>query len=256
MNEYELRARLQQMAAYREICQAVRSGAGHTLFNAVLWLALTFYIYNAMGPHPWLLVYAALGLAELFVGLWKKFAPSVEAVLADGLVLLGFGGFILIRSFLAWQGIINWPFSPISVLLGVWWLSDAYNSFKGYGALRRAFPERPTRDQISWFNDLIAEIRAADPRVDELAVDIPSTPHWKGKLLGSTAFFVPMRGESVLVAGPGEFDILRENEDHGTGSRRAVFRLHGQPFAEFAIDDASWTNYQKWLAAHAGPGAA
>jgi hypothetical protein len=256
MNEFELRARLQQMAGYRQICQLVRARAGHTLVNALIWLGLTYYLFTAIGPHPMLLGYLALGVAELLVGLWKKFAPSVEAVLADGLILLGFAGFILARQVLAWQGVINWPVNPISILFGVWWLSDAFNSIKTYGALRRAFPDRPTRDQIAWFNDLVREIRAADPETDDAAVDLPTLPHWKAKLLGSTAFFVTAHDDSVLVAGPGEFVIHREGEDRGTGLRRAVLQVHGQAFPAFEIDDASWANYAKWRAANAGPGAA
>jgi hypothetical protein len=200
--------------------------------------------------------YAVLGVAELFVGLWKKFAPSVEAVLVDGLILFAFGGFVLLRQVLAWQGIGPGQVHPVSILLGIWWLSDGVKAVKGYGALRRAFPERPSRDQIAWFNDLVYEIRAADPETDDAALDIPTSPHWRAKLLGSTAFFVTTRGGSVLVAGPGDFAIHRDDHDRGTGQRRAVLHMHGQPFAEFKIDDASWANYQKWVAANRGAGSA
>lgn len=253
MDEHELRARLQQMAGYREVCQAVRAGAGHTLFNAAIWLGLTALLYQALGPHPWVFVYLALGLAELFVGLWKRQAPTVEAVLADGVVLLGFGGFVLLRQYLAWQGLARGPVNPLSVFLGLWWLYDAVNAFKAYAALRRAFPERPSRDRIAWFNDLVREIRAADPQTDEAALDLPTAPHWKAKLLGSTAFFVTARGESVLIAGPGQFEVHREGEDHGTGNRAAVLLVHGHAFPAFRIGDASWDNYRKWQAAYGGP---
>lgn len=246
-----MRFRLQQVIAYRQVRAAVRAGAGHTLINALIMLGLTYFLYTAVGADSIVLTYGAIGLAELAVGLWKKFAPSVEAVLADGLILLAFGGFALGRFVLAWQGVINGPANPISVFLGLWWIHSAVGSFRAYGGLRRAFPERPPADQIAWFDDLIYEIRTADPETDAAAVDLPTRPKWKVKLLGSTAFFVAAKGDAVVVAGAVDFEIVRERAEQGTGRRKALLRLYADQYPEFPIDDASWANYQAWAAGHA-----
>lgn len=251
-DEYEMRARLQSVAAYRELCRAIRSGATHTLVNALIWLGLTALLFQGIGPDPILLGYLVLGAAELAVGVWKKVRPTVEAVLVDGIVLLGFGGFILIRQFLAWQGIINWPVHPVSIFLGVWWLSDAFRAFRTYGDLRRAFPERPAPEHIAWFDDLVLEIRASDPQTDPLALDLPTRPRWQAKLLGPIAFFVSDKG-AVWLIGPDDFALKREKIDHGTGHRRAMLSIGSERFPEFEIDDASWANYQNWMASRSEP---
>ena len=132
-------------------------------------------------------------------------------------------------------------------------LMGAIGRFKDYRLLRMLFAERPSADHMAWFDDLVREIKAADPQSDELALDLPTSPHWKAQLLGTTAFFVTLKGNMVLVAGPEDFEILREKADHGTGRRKALLRIHEIPAPEFEITDATWTNYQKWRAANPLP---
>ena len=107
---------------------------------------------------------------------------------------------------------------------------------------------------MAWVDDLAAEIRSADPQTDALALDLPTTPHLRAKLLGSTAFFVAAHGDAVWVAGPDEFRIEREGRDHGTGRRRARLWIADRFYPEFRIADASWENYRKWMAGRAVPG--
>jgi hypothetical protein len=240
-----MRFRLQQVAAYRQLCASVRAGASHTLINAVIWLALTWMLYNIVGLDLVVLVYLGIGVAELLVGLWKKAHPVPEAVLADGLVLFAFGLATLGRQFLVWQG-GGKPW-PLSIFLGAWWLYDGFKTVRVYLDLCRAFPVRPTRDQIAWFDELVYEIRTADPEIDDLALDLHTRPRWKVKLLGPIAFFVGLRGDAVLLLAPGDFEITRERTEHGTGLRKARLRIAGQGAVDFEIDDASWANYQKWI---------
>jgi hypothetical protein len=101
---------------------------------------------------------------------------------------------------------------------------------------------------MAWFDDLLREIRSSDPESDELALDLPTQPHWKAKLLGKAVFFVTLRNEIVLVAAPGDFELLREKVDHGTGRRKSILSIHGMRYPEFQIADASWANYQRWCA--------
>ena len=241
-----MRFRLQQVAAYRQLCASVRAGATHTLVNAVIWLGLTWGLFRPFLPESLLYVYLGVGVAELLVGLWKKIHPVPEAVLADGIVLFGFGLVTIGRQVWVWQ-VIGQP-QPISVFLAVWWLYDAYRTVRIYADLRRVFPVRPSPDQIAWFDELVYEIRTADPVTDDLALDLRTRPRWKVKLLGPIAFFVGVRGDSVLLLGPEDFVITRERTEHDTGLRRARMQFPGATPQEFEIDDASWANYQKWVA--------
>jgi hypothetical protein len=246
-----MRARLQTVAAYRELCRSVqRSGRENVVF-ALLMLGFAYYTFqpNAVGVMAVVAVlYAGLALAEFAVGLFKWLAPMAEGVLLDAFILLLFAGWNL-----GWQGlavVAGVPPNPISLLLGLYMLVGAFGRFRSYGTLRRLFAERPSPDHVAWFDDLVHEIRASDPHADDQALDLPTRPHWKAKLLGGTAFFVA-GGGAVWVAGPDDFVLRREPTDRGTGRRKALLSIYGEAYPEFEIEDPSWANYTKWLAAQA-----
>lgn len=246
-DDTEMRFRLQQVAAYRELCREIRSSGRGNIFFALLML---FIAYSA-GQADWALaLYALLALAELGAGLLKWAFPSAEGVLVDALILLLFAVFNLGTAGLRMQQGGN-P-NLVAVFLSLFLLMGAVNRFRSYSGLRRLFADRPSRDQIAWFDDLVYEIRTADPETDDQALDLPTKPHWKAKLLGSTAFFVARRGDAVVVAGPFDFDLAPDGRDRRTGLTRVLLHIHGQTYPEFGIDDASWENYRKWLAANHG----
>ena len=249
-DDTEMRMRLIGVAAYRELCRGVcRSGRDNIAFAALM--SFLAYISWQNAPNIIIVVYCILIGSELAVGLFKWFFPSAEGHLFDGCVLLLFAvgnrGFQCL-AFKAGNGA-----SPVVILFGLLILSQAISRFKFYGQLRRMFADRPSAEQLAWFDDLVREIKAADPQTDDLALDLPTQPHWKAKLLGTTAFFVTAKGSMVLVAGPDDLELLREKADHGTGRRKALLRLHEVPSPEFEISDASWANYQKWRAANPLP---
>jgi hypothetical protein len=191
-------------------------------------------------------LYTGLALAEFAVGLFKVLVPRAEGVLLDAFVLLLFAGWNL-----GWQALrvqAGMQPTPVILVLGLYMLFGAFARFRHYGALRQLFRERPDREHIAWFDDLVREIQWADPNSDDLVLDLPTRPHWKAKLLGSTAFFVATDGNSVWVAGPDEFSLRREKTEHGTGSRKALLNIHGMDYPEFTLSDVSWANYTKWMA--------
>ena len=251
-DEVTMRLRLQNVAAYRELCRGVRRTGRENVVFALIMIGLAFYTFrpNAGGIAAVVFVlYLGLALAEFAVGLFKLLFPTAEGVLLDAIVLLLFAGWNL-----GWQAlalVVGVPPNVAFIFLGLWTLLGALNRFKGYLALRRLFVDRPSAEHIAWFDDLVFEIRASDPHLDPLALDLPTKPHWRAKLLGGTAFFVTVSGSSVWVAGPEDFTLRREATDHGTGQRRAFLSIHGERYPEFNLEDASWTNYMKWLAAQA-----
>ncbi|MCE9563832.1 MAG: hypothetical protein K8U57_17455 [Planctomycetes bacterium] len=250
-DDFAMRLQLQKVVAYRELCRSVRRSGRENVFFALILLLFAYLAWENGNGRPAavvaLVLYGLLALGELFVGLFKWLLPSAEGVLLDGIVLLVFVGY----NFLGFLGGVRPP--GWAILLGLFMLWGAIGRFKAYGQLRRMFAQRPSAEHMAWFDDLVAEIRAADPQSDELALDLPTDPHWKGKLLGTTVFFVATRGHTVLIAGPHDFEILREKADRGTGRRKALFSIYDVPHPEFEIADASWANYQKWRIAYPLP---
>jgi hypothetical protein len=246
-DQLTMRLRLQQVAAYRELRRSVqRSGRENVVFSLVM-MGLAYFLHSQGLAGAFLLLYCVLIAGELLVGLFKWAAPSAEGFLLDGFVMAAFAAFIGWREYLAFQkgGGLN----PIYVFFALLILSGALNKFRAYGQLRRLFAERPDPEHIAWFDDLVREIQTADPVADRLVLDLPTKPHWKAKLLGTTAFFVTATGNTVWIAGADDFSLRREKADRGTGYRKALLSIYGQGFPEFELDDASWDNYVKWAAA-------
>src|SRR5687768_7709089 len=102
-DEVTMRARLQQVAAYRELRRSVaRSGRENVVF-ALIMLGLAYYTFrpNAVGIIAIVfMLYVGLALAELAVGLFKLLMPTAEGVLLDAFILLLFAGWNL-----GWQGL-------------------------------------------------------------------------------------------------------------------------------------------------------
>jgi hypothetical protein len=254
-DEATMRYRLQTVAAYRELCRSVRRSGRENVLFALLMLGLAYYRFqpNAVGlPALVPYLYAGLALAEFAVGLFKVLAPMAEGVLLDAFILLLFAGWNL-----GWQGwaVANgFRLNPVALLFGLYMLFGAFGRFRSYGALRRLFAERPGRELLAWFDDLVREIQAADPHADDLVLDLPTRPRWKAKLLGATAFFVATDGNSVWVAGPGDFVLRREKTDRGHGRRKALLSIYSESYPEFDLDDVSWENYTKWMATQTASG--
>ena len=248
-DDFEMRMRLQQVAAYRELCRGVRRSGRDNVAFAGLMAFLAYMVWKG-GANPFVLAFYGLLIgSELAVGLFKWVFPSAEGHLFDGLVLLLFAAVNLGFQFVAFQRGV--PPNPIVILIGLLILGQAFNRFRFYGQLRRMFAERPSAEHLAWFDDLVREINSADPQSDELTLDLQ--PIWKAKLLGSTAFFVSTSGNDVLVAGADEFEILREKVDRGTGRRRGILRIQDLSYPEIEITDATWANYQRWRTAHPLP---
>ncbi len=244
-DEANMRLRLQNVAAYRELRRSVQLGGRENVLFALLMFGIAYFNHSANAPWLITLLYGLLACGELLVGLIKWVAPSAEGVLLDALVLLVFAGWNL-----GWQGLAalggGRP-QPVILFLGLYMLFGAFGRFKAYATLRRLFAERPSAEHIAWFDDLVRDILTSDPHTDQLALDLPTSPHWRAKLLGSTVFFVANSGSAVWVAGPDDFSLQRAKHDPGTGSRKALLRVHGEAYPEFILDDASWSNYTRWM---------
>ncbi len=244
-DEITMRMRLQNVAAYRELCKAVQRSGRENVVYAVVMLGLAYFVFTTGAPLLFVLLYAGLALGELFVGLFKWVAPSAECLALDGVVLLVFAAFNLGWVYLAFQN--GRGINPIAVFFGLYMLLGASNRFRYYSQLRKLFADRPAPEHIAWFDELVRDIQSADPQTDSLALDLPTRPRWRAKLLGGTAFLVASNG-TVWLVGPEDFSLKREKADHGTGYRKALLSIGGEGYPAFEIDDASWVNYQNWMA--------
>jgi hypothetical protein len=244
-DEITMRSRLQTVAAYRALCRSVQRSGRENVLYAVFMLVLAYYLYS-VGGQSVAILYGALAGLELLVGLYKWAIPSAEGPLLDSFVLVAFSGVTFWRQYEQFQN--GFGLNPVMILLGLYMLFGALNRFRSYGQLRRLFAERPEREHVVWFDDLVREIHRADPQADELVLDLPTRPHWKAKLLGGTAFFVAPDGITVWVAGPDDFILRREKIDPGHGTRNAILSIYGQGYPAFELADVCWENYTKWIA--------
>ena len=196
-----MRAALRHVADYRELCAKVRKSGGKSLVFGGVMLFFWYQMFYGTAEQESVLSALHLGLAvlELGAGVVNRFLPSAEGVLFDGLVLAAFGGANLYRQYLASQGLVpNVPRGPnwVFIAFGVYWLLQGVRHVRGYAALRGKFAERPSATHVRWFDDLLREVRASDPESDPQALDLPTKPRLKAKLLGDTALFlVPGSGE-------------------------------------------------------------
>jgi hypothetical protein len=238
----QMRETFQRVIAYRAVCEAVRGTAGRTMFSGVFFLGLTALLFSVFGLEPIFLAYAAIGFGEILVGVWKKVSPSAEGVLADALFHFAFATAIGVRQLLIVQAGGN-P-HPISLFIAAWVLFDGIRTFQQYTALRRMFVDRPSREHIAYVDELIAEIRDSDPEIDQQALDLPTAPHLKAKLLGDLAIFVEPRSGGAIATSRDDVEI--EREESADGLSNGILRIDGEEYPEFVLSPANWRNYARW----------
>lgn len=243
----EMRATLARVSTYRKVCESVRASSGHTLFNGVLFLGIAYLNYNLIGRfHPILLGPILIGTGEVLVGLWKRIKPSPECVLLDAILQFCFVLSIAIREILLMQQGNRQP-STFSIVIGLWVGWDAINTFKYYLQLRRIFVERPTADHIAYVDDLSNEIENSTPFNDPTAIDIPTSPHLRGKLMGNIAFLLELNSRELFLCDRSELSIVPL--DRGNDKNLVQLTILREQYPPFEIDNTSLANYTNWKTA-------
>lgn len=248
----QMRFQLQKVIAYRELCRAVRhSGRSNVWFAALMGL----FVYLSWGQNAWavnimgvqvdrVMILSVLIGAELVVGLIKCLKPSAECFLLDAFVVSLFTAYNLFIFYFIWRA--GAQLNPVLIFFALYLLHGAVSRFKSYSEISKLFADRPSAEHLAWFDELIHEIREADPGIDRQALDLPTVPHWKAKLLGTTVFFVSLKDSAVWVLGPENFNIVLINQEYATETSRAILRIHDKTFPAFPISTATWENYRKW----------
>ncbi len=241
----EMRQTLARVSVYRKVCENVRASSGHTLFNGFFFLGIAYLSFMFRGNqfHYTLLGPLIIGTCEIILGLWKRINPSPECVLMDALLQAGFVLSIAIREFIMiQQGLIQKP-NTFSILIGLWIAYDAYNTFNFYLQLRRVFVERPTSDHIAYVEDLTAEIESSNPMNDRDAIEIPTNPPLKAKLMGDIALFLELGSRELFICSRNEFEL--KPVDGGTSNMVRLIILR-EDYPPCPIDPDSWNNYSNW----------
>ena len=240
----ERRALLRQIAAYRALCQEVKQKANWGLVFGGIMLGVWYFAIPAREQFGIFgLIYLGLAALEFTAGLWNKFSPSPEGILVDGLVLIVFGGANLAR-----QGLIflaGAKISPYLLLFGGYWLYQGYSHVQSYFHIRSAFPSRPSAEHLRWFDSLLAEVRQADPDADPDALDLPTRPPLRAKLLGDMAVLLSPGSSHPMIVGREDVEIELLPSDPNRESV-AVLYIENEDYGKFPIDDANWRNYTRW----------
>jgi len=241
---------LQSVAAYYELCRQVRKKATGGLLFGVGMLAFWYFLIPEQGPFSKFTVFGLiyLGLAglEFTSALWNKLAPAAEGVLLDGFVLLIFGGSTVVRIYLLWQANGKMGDNWLFLGFGAFMLFRGVGTIRSYFQLRRAFSFRPTRDHIRWFEELLRDVRQANPELDPDALDIPTEPPVRGKLLGDMAVFLVAAKSTPLIVDREEVEIQRRPPKDPDRPARGSLFIGPDDFGDFPLDLDNWRNYERW----------
>ena len=238
----ETRAMLRNVRAYRAVVWAVRGSAWYSFAFGALFLGIWYSLPAKDQFDPFGLLYLGLGVLEFTVGLLNLVKPSLEGILFDGVVLIVFGIQSAARQFLVMGGPSAWLF------FSAYWVYSGVQRCRNYFQIRRAFPVRPSSANLKWFDDLIRDVRQADPANDPAALDLASKPPLRGKLIGDSAFLVASGSNDLIVLAADELHLTPVvTEGQPT---RAVLHLDGVAPGPFALDDDNWRNYSDWKRAN------
>ncbi len=242
----ETREMLRNVAAYRAVVGAVRGSAWSSLaFGAFFTGIWYFAIPDNQKTNAFGLLYLGLGVLELTVGLLNLLKPTLEGILFDGVVLVVFGVQSAARQLLLVGAPSPW------LLLSAYWVYSGVQRCRNYFQIRRAFPVRPTPANLRWFNDMIRDVRAADPANDPTALDLASKPPLRAKLIGDSAFLVASGTDDLIILAADEFALIA-NGFEGDDMRvtTGFLMLQGVSREPFPIDADNWRNFSDWKRAN------
>ncbi|MGL6075999.1 MAG: hypothetical protein ACRC8S_17720 [Fimbriiglobus sp.] len=237
----EVRSMLRLAAEYRQVCDGVRRSSFHSLFWGALMVGLW---YAALPPKmqdtTFGLVFLGLGVVEFTVGLWNYFFPAPEGMLLEGLVLIIFA----VNS--ATKYLIMMKFSPF-LLFAVFMGFSGIQHIRGYFQIRKLFPIRPSRKNLRWLDELRQDVRYANPEGDPLALDLPTQPPFRAKLLGENAIFLANGTTDLIVLAGQQVRIVPHEAAEGEIPEATLY-FGGEPVSDFTLDPDNWRNYSEWKA--------
>jgi hypothetical protein len=236
----ETRAMLRSAAAYRDVCAAVRRSCWHSLIFGGMMVSIWYFAFPQKFQYSLFgLIYLGLGVLEFTVGWLNFIRPTPEGILFEGIVLIAFALQSIGRHALEGQ-------MTIYLAFGVWMGFSGVSHIRNYFKLRKLFPVRPSRANLKWFDSLIRDVRAADPETDPTALDLPTRPAFRAKLLGENAFFLANGTNDLIILSEKQVEI--EPHDSDNGKPTATLYLGAEAVDDFRLDPDNWRNYAEWKA--------
>jgi hypothetical protein len=244
LSPIELEANLRRMLAYRQLCRSVqRTGRENFFFAVIMGIFAYMSWQNGAGNPLFLTIYALFILGELVVAMYKWWFPAAEGLLGDALIMLAFAGLNGFIGYLQWA--VGVGPNPILAFLTALALLAAWRQWQAYRQLRVLFTIRPNRQQLRWFEQFVADIARADPHTDASILQLPDRHGRKVLLLEHLVVIVDAK-RRLELADASNFQLTPVEDDTGEKRDWVVLTLYGQQYGPFAIDPASWSNYQRW----------
>ena len=241
----ETRAMLRNVGAYRVIVKAVRGSAWWSFAFGAFFTLLWYNLPAKFQYSPFGLLYLGLGVLEFTVGLLNLVKPSLEGILFDGVVLIVFGIQSAARQFFEVGAPSPW------LLLSAYWVYSGVQRCRNYFQIRRVFPVRPTGANLRWFNDMIRDVRQAEPASDPAALDLASRPPLRAKLIGDSAFLVASGADDLIILAADELYLIpTAYEGDEQRVTKAYLPLDGVAREPFPIDGDNWRNFVDWRKAN------
>jgi hypothetical protein len=252
----EQRAALRHIVHYRQLRRGIRKAGTGTLGWGLVMLFIWYAAFYQTGQMftPLAMIHLAIAVGEVAVGLWKKLFPVPEAYILDGLVLFGFAAANLYR--LAFPPPRDATPRGLLIGLAVWMGLAAVGRLASYNRLRKADFRRPSGEQMRWFDELVADTRAANPEADPHSLDLPTEPPVRMKLLGDTALVMTPGDDDPAVYARESIDLRRVAHPDPTKPPYVELTIDGDDAGSFRLTDtqrANWDNYAAWKAAGGTP---
>jgi hypothetical protein len=239
--------RLQQIGTYRCTVNRLRQRGKHMLLftGVLLWL---YWQHNNGEIADY--VFMGVCALEIGAGLLLYAFPSAEGVILEGVLSILFGLAILFRQAVEVANGGN-PFW-LSLLFGLAFLMGGVRQMKHYGRVREAFEEKPTPEQLAWLDDLVKEIKKADPKTDPDAVAFSTGMPVRGKLLGDTGVFIDHWETEMYVVTRPEVEWTTTGKALFGKSVNGKLRIRDRKFMG-SVAPESLANLERWKAADEPP---
>lgn len=193
---------LQQAAIYLTIRNKLRPfGIGGLIFGSLAILAGSSPPEQSEDPNRFIVL---LGLALLAIGLWVLLAPSVRSLLAVGAVVACVG---------VWNiaGTLTGGSTTFWLILGVFQLLWALQSFAQYGFFANLKPRKPSEGAIRYVQDLYKDVWNSRPGQGYCVIEIKAKQGLgRAWLLEDSAVIVFNKGQMINIVSKDEIDLIPE----------------------------------------------
>jgi len=242
MNDEAPIKRLQKIADFRTTSEHLKKSGRAAILFGFLWVYLGVESFDGSISQY---LYIGLGCCELLMGLRNRYFPTPIGFVLEGCFLILLGLYNIGRQLndiaLGGQPVL---FSAIFAGLTIW---IGFRHFKRYHQVRDAFDEPPSKEQLEWLDDIVAEIRKLKSSGSPEIVCFRSGLEWIGRRLGDLLIFIDqIDSENVIVDRRDAVCIDKGKVLLGSKHNAEVF-LGERRFALAQFTPEMLGRFQNWL---------